>query len=241
MLKSFVIKIADINFLIHPYGKELIVFCNDYIVDEKHEYEIKINKSDIQYEDELYELVNGYRMNDMNINEQFALLRAVCEILAKDKNIFLFHSSSLIYDAKAYLFTATSGTGKSTHARLWIDHIQNTMMLNDDKPFIALDDKLTVYSSPWLGKEKVGIKTSAPLGAIVCLKQGDTNKIIEMSRQEKWNFIYNQSFRSKNPESIVNTMKFVDYIIDNVKIIGLECKPDKEAAILAYKELIENK
>ena len=92
--------------------------------------------------------------------------------------IALFHSSTVTYDNKAYMFLGVSGTGKSTHSSLWLKYIHGTELLNDDNPVVRVDgDDVTVYGSPWSGKTPCYRNHSNPLGGIVLLSQAPYNKI----------------------------------------------------------------
>lgn len=89
----------------------------------------------------------------------------------------LIHSSAVLYEGKAYLFQGKSGTGKSTHARMWLENIPGTTLLNDDHPIIRISDDGTAkaYGSPWSGKTHCYKNVSAPIGAFVRIVRSDTN------------------------------------------------------------------
>ena len=97
---------------------------------------------------------------------------------------FLFHCVSFVYMEHAWLLSAPSGTGKTTQYLNWIrsfpDEIQ---MICGDMPVIEFrnSDDITVFSSPWNGKERIGNKLSAPLGGVIFLEQNQTNNISRIS------------------------------------------------------------
>ena len=82
-------------------------------------------------------------------------------------NGLMLHSSAVVMDGRAYLFSAPSGTGKSTHTQLWLDVFgEKAGILNDDKPALRrIDGKWYAYGTPWCGKEHWGCNASTPLSA----------------------------------------------------------------------------
>ena len=92
---------------------------------------------------------------------------------------FLLHSSAVVVDGKAYLFSAASGTGKSTHTQLWLDTFgDRAYMLNDDKPAIRYEDGAWyAYGTPWSGKYDISTNARVPLAGICFLKRGEENVI----------------------------------------------------------------
>ena len=100
------------------------------------------------------------------------------------KGTALFHAAIVSYQGKGYMFLGPSGTGKSTHARLWLRHIEGTELVNDDNPVVRISDdgQATVYGSPWSGKTPCYRNVNYPLGAIVLLSQAPYNKIQRLGR-----------------------------------------------------------
>ena len=236
-MKSFILKVADVGFLINPYFDELENFCSDFI-GEEYLHEINITKQDIDYEEQAYERYYGYAINDLIISERFALLRKVSEILSLKHDTVLLHGSSLIVDEYAYIFTGVSGVGKTTHGKLWCKLFPDTIMINDDKPFLKkVDDNIVVYSNPWNGKEGIGNNISANLGCIFCLKQADDNNVVEMENNEKWDYLFGQIYRSDNKETLEKSVVIVDYLIKNYPICYLYCNKQDEAVYVVYEKI----
>lgn len=100
----------------------------------------------------------------------------------------LFHGAALYWKGRAWIFTAPSGTGKTTQLRHWRKLLKKEMkIINGDKPLLAIqeDGNILVCSSPWRGKERYGLKgLSAPLGGIISLVQGDKNEIVRLSAED---------------------------------------------------------
>ena len=107
---------------------------------------------------------------------------ALAYIINKKGDAFIMHGSSLMYKNKGIIFSAKSGTGKSTHSRLWQKY-SDAVVINDDKNIIALeDDKLLIYPSPWSGKHMIDNNVVCSLDCIVFLYQSPTNVISEISK-----------------------------------------------------------
>lgn len=101
-----------------------------------------------------------------------------------EDNVLLFHGSCIAVDGSAYIFMALSGTGKSTHSRLWREVLgkdHTVFMVNDDKPFIRVTDSdVIAYGSPWDGKHRLSTNTGVPLAGSAKLERSDHNCIEPM-------------------------------------------------------------
>ena len=170
-------------------------------------------------------------------SEALAIYRKICEYLLDD-DIILFHCSALELDGKAYLFTAPSGTGKSTHARLWRERFgERVTMINDDKPLLEVRDSgITVYGTPFAGKENLQTNTSAPVAGIVILHQAPENSIRKMTPREAYPMLLNQTYRRKDPEGMIRTLDLVQKVSE-LPIYSLGCTISQEAVELAYRAL----
>ena len=67
---------------------------------------------------------------------------------------FLMHAAVVEVDGIAYVFTAPSGTGKSTHVQLWLDHFgPRARVLNGDKPLFRFEGN-TLYACGTPGRAR---------------------------------------------------------------------------------------
>ena len=147
-------KIADVVFdakIKYRYTKEL---CKDYEYsgDEQPCFVAEVTEEDILHESSL-----SVEQFPPAYLESLALFRKLCNYCLENANGIIFHSSAIAVDGQAYLFTAPSGTGKSTHARLWRELLgDKVIMVNDDKPIVRLiDGEFYVYGTPWNGKHRL--------------------------------------------------------------------------------------
>ena len=170
--------------------------------------------------------------------ETTALQRKVTEALF-EHNTLLFHGSVVAVDGIAYLFTAKSGTGKSTHTRLWRELLgERAVMVNDDKPFLTVTDEgVIVHGSPWNGKHKLGENISLPLRAICILERGEQNKIVSISSSDAINMLIQQSSRPKNSALMLKYLDLIDGVARNVRFYRLSCNMELEAAAVSFGEM----
>ncbi|NDV67951.1 hypothetical protein [Dysgonomonas sp. 25] len=156
------------------------------------------------------------------------------------KRVIPIHASSVVKDSEAVLFLGESGTGKSTHARLWLKYIENSYLLNDDSPLLCLrDGKIFVHGSPWSGKTHCYQQKAALLKAMVRLKQYPENRMNRRSRLESIGAIHPSfpPFIAHDEVLSEKVMYMIDKIVNNAPVYELRCLPDKEAAEIAYNTI----
>jgi hypothetical protein len=185
-----------------------------------------------------------YKSNVVYISEamadryaEFALSNAMMLLYTfctSPSDTLMVHASVIAHDGGGYMFLGRSGTGKSTHSRLWLNHIDDTYLLNDDNPVIRfMDGQAYVYGTPWSGKTPCYKNESMPLKAVVRLSQAPYNKIVHLAPL--------QSFASLMPacscmrwdgRSVAALHSSVEKVIGVVPCWHLECLPDEAAAVL---------
>lgn len=171
--------------------------------------------------------------------EFIVLYQKILNHLILDRIIFL-HGSLLEVDGKGYLFAAPSGTGKSTHARLWVERYGSRVrIINDDKPLIRLmpDGSLLACGSPWNGKHGLGCNRSVPLKAIVRLRRGKTNTIEKLGRTEALKLLYLQTIHFEETEKTQALLEVMGTAMERVRFYDLRCNMDPEAAEISHDRL----
>ena len=175
--------------------------------------------------------------------ETLAVYRKICDRMP-ERDTFLFHCSAVAVDDKAYLFTAPSGTGKSTHTRLWQEVFgDRAVMINDDKPLLRVtSDSVLVYGTPWDGKHRLSTNTVAPVAGICLLERGEENYVERIAKEEAFPRLLQQTYRPQSPVALMKTMELLDTVASNVPLFKLRCNMDPEAACVAYEGMnTENK
>ena len=176
------------------------------------------------------------------VNEEIsALYRKIADLLVED-NIVVFHSSAICVNGGAFLITARSGVGKSTHARNLKEYIgEEFKYINDDKPLIRVDDGIAVFSTPWNGKERRGSDISAPLKAILFLNRGETNTYRKIDNKEEiYIKMLSQIYLPKEKSKREKALKVADNLLKNVNFYEINVTKDIESAKMTYEEIIKN-
>ena len=150
----------------------------------------------------------------------------------------VLHGSAVAVDGACYVFCAKSGTGKSTHARLWRELMgERAVMVNDDKPMVHIrpDGSAEVYGTPWDGKHRLSTNTHVPLKAICILERSDTNTIRTITRSEAWPMLLQQFYRPCDVAAMERTMDLIDRL--QTKFYRLGCNMELQAAELSYQTM----
>ena len=161
-------------------------------------------------------------------------------LMTLQRDTLAVHSSCIIYQNKAVLFLGESGTGKSTHTRLWREHIEGAVLLNDDSPMIRVEEgKVWAYGSAWSGKTPCYKQERYELVACVRLSQAPYNRIQKLSVLQAYGAIH----PSCAPEFAYDdalydeVSRIIGQILSVVPCFHLACLPDREAALLSFQTI----
>ena len=151
-----------------------------------------------------------------------------------DKGTALFHAAAVSRKGRGYMFLGKSGTGKSTHAGLWVKHVEGAELMNDDNPVVRIHEgRAVVYGSPWSGKTACYRDVSCPLGGIVLLSQAPYNKISRLDGLEAYVALVTSISGQRWDEGIADGLHETENeLASNVPMWHLECLPNEEAATL---------
>ena len=258
--RSFTIQLAEKRIHIRPLYAMIKEYCKEYIISDIYANPEEIiscknyekNKSfpvnlDVQItpQDIDYERIRSDRQAEMTGQKMAAYSDAYLETLAVYRKIaewmpmqdtVLFHGSVIAVDGKAYLFTAKSGTGKSTHTRLWREYFGNrAVMINDDKPLVKItQDRVYAYGTPWDGKHRLSTNTHAPLAGICIFRRGRENVIRQITAHEAYPMLMQQSYRPMDTKALTATMRILDQLKGIMNFYELHCNISKEAVEVAY-------
>ena len=264
-MKSFTIRLAGQYFTICPVCDYIREYCRDYIVadvtgqsgiaDGDTEYtstgvgdittesvtRIRITQSDIDFEreksakEDIKEGIPIRHFSDAYL-ETLAVYRKIADYLLSCDTL-LFHGSVIAVDGEGYLFTAKSGTGKSTHTRLWREYFgERAVMVNDDKPLLHVTDSgVTAYGTPWDGKHRLSTNIAVPLKGICILTRDIKNHIEQAESHAAYPMIVQQTNRSLSSDGMKQTLSLIDRMLNVVPVYRLGCNMDTEAARMAYE------
>ncbi len=226
------IKVADTVFEInnkYPYSEK---FVSAYVTDEEPEHYIDLSE---EFLNNAFVASQSY---SVEYTEFLEIYRAICNYMLT-KDTFLMHGAVIEYDGSGYMFTAPSGTGKTTHIRQWHKAFGNRVkVVNGDKPLIRYKDgEFIVYGTPWCGKEHYNRNTSVPLKGIVLVSRGEENFIEEIDPTKFNLFLVKQLYLPKDPSSRIKILELGDKLFTTVPLYHLKCNISTDAARLACEKI----
>ena len=167
----------------------------------------------------------------------------LCFLLAvSSHDTVLTHASSVIYQGKAYLFLGKSGTGKSTHSRMWLQALEDVVLMNDDHPVVRLDayGNPIAYGSPWSGKTPCYKNISAPLGGVIRISRAPYNKARRLSPIEAYASVMTScSGMTWDRAQADGRDKTLQGIVKTTPCWVMECLPDEDAAKVCAKAVTD--
>ena len=206
--------------------------CGAYVTAGTPDFVVRVDASDIVREHTAEgEATAGYL-------ESLAAYRKIGRALL-DYDAMILHAATISFDGRAYAFTAPSGTGKSTHIRLW-KQVWGTRVgiVNGDKPVLRfLDGVLYAFGTPWSGKEGWERNVRVPLGAIVCLGRGAENRMARISASQAVPRLLHQILMPDDAAGAEATLALCDRILSCTPVYRLACNMDPSAAVLAAETL----
>lgn len=225
---------------IHSIYEEVHTLCRDYICGQTPDFKVETSQPNIDYEREksaMEDKKEGLSIRNYpdSYLETLAVYRKIAEnLLAYDT--ILFHGSVIAVDGIGYLFTAKSGTGKSTHTRLWREYFgERAVMVNDDKPLLQITENgVITHGTPWDGKHHLSENISVPLKAICILTRAEENHIEQISKSMAFPMLLQQAYRPQNVLKMQKTLDTLDRISDTIALYKLGCNMEIEAVETAY-------
>lgn len=239
MAYSFNMKVAGESFAVSALYPQTERYCRNYSIDEPGTHYIEMTEQDIVKEREFF--VQDAPGNDPSLSkapggfiENVALLRKIAEFFPAHRGM-LVHGSAIAVDGKGYLFTALSGTGKSTHTALLRKLLgDRTQMVNDDKPIVRFaEDGIMICGTPWMGKHCIGNNVMVPLCGIFFLRQSPDNELKKIEAADALPLLMCQSYRPDNAEDLFATFDMVEEILNIVPMYDFGCNMDISAAELS--------
>lgn len=243
-MDEFTVSIARIPVRIKPLLPEIKSYFTDYLCSEREAFTVATKDCDLEFErdysDRIYAEEEHHEWSPRYL-ETLAILRKIANRIPNYDTI-LFHGAVVAYAGKAYLFAAPSGTGKTTHIRLWLEALPDAYVLNGDKPFIRVekDGSILACGTPWRGKEKYGRNEILPLEAICHLERDTVNHIASITAKEAGNGLLRQTYLPSESQAIVKTVTILDKVSKNVRLYRLLCNMDPEAAQISIRAMVKD-
>ncbi len=231
----FIVKLAELNIQIENKYLYIREMCKDYIISNGEiDFSVKVTDEEINRE----KTEEG--MTHPAYLESLAVYRKIAEEII-NRDGFLLHGVIMETEGKGIALCARSGTGKSTHASLWLRLLgDKCTIVNGDKPLIRIKDgKAVAYGTPWCGKEGINKNTSVALSGVCFLQRGKINEIAEIPKNQVFPHLTTQIYVPKKGMQMVKTLDLIDAFVKSTDFYVLKCNMDIEAAQVAYNKVIK--
>lgn len=226
-------RIADLDILINPLKSETKKRLIPYLsASASYDFEVSVSQEDF-----VRRVPEADGVTSCYLSEDTVIFSKICEKILADYDGFFFHSSSLMLEGEGYVFTALSGTGKSTHTALWRELFGDKVtMINDDKPIIRRKDGVFyVYGTPWMGKAEIGNNAKAPVKAVYILQRGEKNSAVRVKTGEYFKQILEATAVPADKSGMAKLLELLDGFFTAVPLYLLTCNTDVEAAMIAFE------
>ena len=231
---DFKIRISDLTVRLTGLHQHTLDFCRDYLV-ESEDFDLWVTATE---EDTLAEIARHAEVDSPEYYEKICLYRQIAERLP-ELDRFVFHGAAVEIGGRGFIFTAPSGTGKTTHIGLLLENYpENVDIINGDKPIVHIPDGgARVCSTPWAGKEGMNRNVSPELAGIVLLRRGEVNRIREVQPSDHFAAIMAQTYFPNDALARVRTLELLDKLAKQVKFYVLECNISDDAAKTSFEFL----
>ena len=233
------IEIAGLEIELNHAYPHIRRHCEDYLIDAPIACNIVARTSDEQIEREASESarVSG-RSFSRGYLEDVCLYRSIAEQLPHCDAV-VFHGAAVNIDGEGFIFTAPSGTGKTTHINLLMDNYPDRVsIINGDKPIIRFfRDGVYVCSTPWAGKEDLKRNTRSKLRGICIVRRAKTNSIRRVEPSEFFGELIHQVYLPMESDAREKTFDLMNILGARVNFYLLECNISPEAAQTSFGEL----
>ena len=153
-------------------------------------------------------------------------------------NGLLLHSSFIRYQRKAVLFSAPCGTGKSTQAEMW-ERYEGADIINGDRSGLRrFDSGWTAFGLPYAGSSGIYRNESAPLEAIILLRQSAENRLRRMCPIEAFPELYREIMVHRwDRKFVADSTELLLCLLQDIPVYLLECRPDRGAVKIVRDEI----
>lgn len=229
---QFQVDFAKLNIEVnchYPYTRQ---FCRDYLTEGDADFSVAVTQEEIDREIAVsdFEPTRGYA-------ESICVYREIAKRLPLYQRL-IFHGAVITCNGRGYLFTAPSGTGKTTHIRLWQQYLSGVDIVNGDKPIICVENGAAVaYATPYAGKEHYQNHGSTRLDGICLIHRGTKNRIRRVASSEIITELMHQVYLPQEAEAVMKTLDLLDSLFQTVPLYLLECDMSEEAVKTSYEAL----
>ena len=239
-MEPFTMEIAGLVVCVRPLFQSTIEYCRPYLTGKKPEFVVEVCEQDLVREQALLEqeaVGEGLKIRKFKepFLERSTIQRRVADHLVT-RDTLMLHGSTIAVDGRAYLFTASCGTGKSTHTRLWREFFgDRAVMVNDDKPFLRISSgEILAYGSPWSGKHGLASNICVPLEGIAVLRRGKENAIERADVSGLIDFLRGQVHVPADECLARKAYALLDMLAAHVPLWEMSCNQEPDAVKVSY-------
>lgn len=231
-------RIAGINVSMEPLFEQMSATAKKFRTQDKLPAQITIPYTRGYYEAWLKERPHLMLSDAENI--------CTCNFFASEAirfDVIALHASALLFDGRAYLFSADSGVGKTTHTKLWQQYFgkEKAVIINDDKPAVRMaGGTFTACGTPWCGNSLECENISAPLGAVVFLNRGTDNRVQRLFKTpEILPLLLAQTVHRTSEEKLNRVLGLAGRLIKDVPFYKMDCTMEEEAVKIVSDTIIK--
>ena len=228
-------RIADLDIGIETKFEFTKEYLKDYLTDTGNcDFEVIVTDDMIAFEKSI--VVETLEEPYFEIT---AILRQICKVILEQYNGFFLHCSCFEFEGNAYVITARSGTGKSTHTRLLREYLgERITMINDDKPIVRfMDNKFYIYGTPWNGKHSISNNIKAPIKAVFYLNRSKENKVVKCDTVSSITKIISQTVLPDNKACMNILLDMLEKLVTTTSVYDLYCDMSQQAAMTTYNTI----
>ena len=246
----FLMRVADLTVEVRPLYPGVRKLCSEYLLDGTSiprdfapgsvDLSVVVSQADIEAERAL--ATDDRPWSDAYL-ETLAVLRAISNQLPQRRRL-LVHGAVIQYGGRAYLFTAPSGTGKSTHIMLWRQYLgPDVHVINGDKPFLRIPEDanqpVIAYGTPWAGKEAWQENAHAPLAGIVLLSRSEpgASAVRRLDAPACLDKVMRQVYLPNDALAAATTLELLDNLLARTPLFGLACDMSEDAVRTSFEAL----
>ncbi len=237
-MMTFQMKLAERIVEVRPLYDEVKRLCRDYLTGKRERPDITVTVApeDLSNEaDKAKRTRDGGFCDDAPYLETLTVYRHIANAMTAYDTV-LMHGTVISTKGQGYMITASSGVGKSTRAKLWVEQIPDSFIVNGDKPLLRItEDAIYAYGTPWCGKEGWNTDTSVPLRAIFFLERSDGTDVDEISFADAFPLLLRQTYRPEGTDEKRKTLQLVGSLSGKVKFFRFRSDATKEAVLAAWE------
>ncbi|MBQ9227201.1 MAG: hypothetical protein IJ168_00090 [Eubacterium sp.] len=235
-MEKFNVALAGLTVEVNCHYAFTKEYCRAYLTDAPADFAVTVTDEHIDQE----VAISPYHPQ-RDYAESICVYREIANRLPLYHRA-VFHGAVISYRGKGYLFTAPSGTGKTTHIRLWRKYLDGVDIVNGDKPILRVENgEAEAYATPYAGKERYENHGSILLSGICYLRRGEENRIRRVTTGEILRDIVKQLYIPKEAQAVAGTLDLLDGLMRSVPVYVLECNISEDAVKTSFEALTGEK